>query len=209
MNNNGTATFNVGQGVSLGKGSILNNGKSSKDGATFTVGSNFSIGDSSSGNSDSGIVRNYGMSTLIVNGNFSIYGAGGSTVTNGFSSTDAATLTIGGSFSMAANSYFSTDGTKAFSVADNVTQGADSNFDDFGIMSVGGAFDPGPGYPLNYSNSTVGGILDAGPGSTLTTDTGTLEVLQGGQLNIAAGAGFTIPSGGNLLAPNGFVGRCA
>ena len=130
------------------------------------------------------------MSTLTVRGDFTIYGNGGSFVYNGTSSTDAATLTIGGSFSLGANSFIYEYSTKAFSVTNHFTLGANSYFDDYGTMSVGGNFDPGTGSP--YTVDGMYGTFDAGSGSTVTTNTSTWEVFAGGQLDVAAGGSLTV-----------------
>ncbi len=120
---------------------------------------------------------------------------------NGTSSTDAATLTVGGSFSLGANSSVYSYGTEPFSVAGSFTLGAQSYFDDFGIMSVAGAFDPGTGN--SFANDTVGGTFTAAFGSSVTTNAATWEVLAGGQLNVAVGAAFTVASGGTLTVDSG------
>jgi hypothetical protein len=86
-------------------------------------------------------------------------------------------------------------------VAGSFTLGAGSNFDDLGIMSVAGPFDPGTGNPT--ANNTVGGIFTAASGSSVTTDAATWEVLAGGQLFVAGGASFTDVSGGSLLVDAG------
>ena len=96
----GTAALVVTGDFALGNDGFLYNGNSSSDAATLTVGGSFSIGNSSAGSSDSGFIYNYGTSTITVINGFTIYGDDGSYVYNGNSSTDAATLTVGGSFSL-------------------------------------------------------------------------------------------------------------
>ena len=122
-------------------------------------------------------------------------------MSNGASSTDASTFTVGGSFILGANSSVSTYGTAPLSVAGSFTLGAGSSFSDLGIMSVAGPFDPGSGN--SSANDTVGGTFTAAAGSSVTTNTATWEVLAGGQLQVAAGAGFTVASGGCLLVDSG------
>ena len=201
VSNHGTSTISVTGDFALGNDSLVNNGQYETDAATISVGGNFSIGDSSAGIDDAGDFYNTGNSTFTVNGDFTVYGDGASEVYNGDESTDAATFAVGGSFSLGASSSVSENGTNAFRVANSFTLGTESNFDDFGIMSVGGNFDPGTGYPGN--NDEVGGAFNAGPGSTVTTDAATWEVLAGGSLNLAAGADFTVASGGALQVDGG------
>src|SRR5258708_34918861 len=102
------------------------------DAATLPVGGSFSIGDSSSGMYDQGLVFNEAMSTFTVSHDFTLHGDGGSVVYNGISSTDAATLSIGGNFTLGANSIVYTFGTKPFGVTGSFALGENSFFDDFG-----------------------------------------------------------------------------
>ncbi len=101
----------------------------------------------------------------------------------------------------ALNSFFYDYGSKAFSVAHGFSLGANSFFDDFGTMVVGGNFDAGTGSPINID--TVGGVFDAASGSTVTTNTAAWEVLAGGSVDVAAGAAFTVASGGALTVDGG------
>ncbi len=156
-----------------------------------------------------GFAYNVGTSTLSVTGDFSLGNDG--FLYNGDSSTDAATLTVGGSFSIgdsSAGMYDSTDvynyGASSFTVNGNFTLygGYGNYFDEVGgTMSVGGAFDTGSANP--FSNDLVGGVFNAEPGSSVTTDTAIWEVQGGGQLDVAAGAGFAVASGGTLLVDGG------
>jgi hypothetical protein len=173
----------------------------SSDAASINVGGNMTINSSPSGPTSAGLFYNYGMSTLSVVGAFTINGDGGSVVYDGLSSSDNPTITVGGSFSLGANSSVYTYGSSPFSVAGSFTLGANSFFNDFGMMSVAGAFDPGSGNAAN--NNTVGGTFIAAAGSSVTTNTATWEVLAGGQLNVHAGATVTVANGGNLLVDSG------
>jgi len=201
VSNDGTSTFSVAGNLALGNDGSVDNGSSPTGAATLTVGGSFSIGDTTAGANDLGYVYNQGSSAFTVKGDFTIYGQGGSYVYNGTSPTDASTLSVGGSFSLGASSFFYEYGSKPFSVTNGFTLGANSFFDDFGTMSVGGNFDPGTGNSL--SSDTVGGVFDAVSGSTVTTDTAAWEVLAGGSLDVAAGAAFTVASGGALTVDNG------
>jgi Ca2+-binding RTX toxin-like protein len=197
--NQGGSSLQVTGAFSLGNDGFLYNGSSPTDTATLTIGGNFTIGDSSAGSFDSGFVFNEGDSSLKVGGNFTIYGNGGSFLFNGLSSTDAATLSVGGSFSLGANSFVITNGTMPLSVANNFTLGANSFFNDSGIISVGGTFDPGTGDPGTID--TVSGTLLGGPNSNVTTDAASWEVTSGGLVNVTGS--FTVDSGGNVTIDSG------
>ena len=102
------------------------------------------------------------------------------------------------SFGLGANSIVSDNGTSDLSVTGNFTLGDTSYFQDYGSMSVGGTFDPGPGTGDPSTADTVSGTFNALSGSSVTTNTATWEVLAGGHLDVAAGATFTVASGGTL-----------
>lgn len=125
----------------------------------------------------------------------------GTQVYNGFLSTDAATLTVGGNFTLDANSYLLTQGASPLTVAGNVTLGADSYFENYGLMTVGGVFDSGTGAAGN--NNTIGGTFTAAPGSQVTTNTSTWQVLTNGTLAVAERATFTVATDGTLLIDEG------
>src|SRR5207249_844577 len=119
--------------------------------ATFIVGRDFSINSSGFSPGASASVHNFGMSTMTVGRDFTIYGDGGSIVYAGEGSTDAASLTVGGSFSLGAHSLVSVNGCTSEFSTDTFTLGANSSFEDYGTMSVAGVFDPGTGDANNHN----------------------------------------------------------
>jgi hypothetical protein len=190
-----------------GNSSDFFNGNSGTDTASLSVGGSFTIGDSSAGPNDGGCVYNNDVSIFLVQGDLTLYGDGGSSVYNGRTLAAAATLTVGGNLSFldasgpAANGFVGTVGTNPLTVAGNFTMGADSYFEDYGLMSAGGAVDPGSGCP-GYNN-LIGGTFTAAPGSAVTTDTSTWEVLAGGLLHVEDRASLTLAPGGSLLLDAG------
>ncbi len=157
----------------LGNNGFLYNGVSSTDAATLTVGGNFSIGNSSDGADGPGSVNIEGLSTITVNGNFTIYGDGGSSVENGYYSTDDPTLIVGGSFSLGANSNIFNNPASTFSVGNGFTVGAGSTF-----INYGNAVFSGPS-PLTVSD---GSYLGVEQGGQLVTQS--LVVQDGGEVDV-------------------------
>ena len=191
--NQGASVLTVGGDFTIGDGGFVYNGTGASDAATLTVGGNFTLG--VSGGSGA-FVYNEGASALHVKGDFTLHG-NYTFVYNGAFSTDAATFTVRGNFSLDANSYLYDYGTSALTVTGNFTMGASSYFVNYGTMSVSGAFDPGSA--STSSNDIVAGVFNAEAGSSVTTDAAIFEVQAGGRLNVHAGATFTVPVGGTLL----------
>jgi uncharacterized repeat protein (TIGR01451 family) len=200
VENMDTSTFKVAGDFNIygsGSGSFVFNGGNDTSAATLSVGGSLHINSASATSDAWGYMENFGTSTINVARDFAIYGDGGSYVYNGVSDTNAAVFSVGGSFSLGANSFVYDYGTSNLSVTGNFSLAANSFFVDYGTMSVSGVFDPGTGNP--YVNNTVAGTFTAASGSSVTTNTSTWEVLAGGQLDVAAGATFTVGNGGTLL----------
>lgn len=213
VNNWGTSTLSITGDCTFG--ADLLNGYTVTDAATFTVGGNFSgTGVGSVTQLGASVLRvdgnvhldnfagayNYDSSTLLVQGDFTIIGAG-LEVDNGYYATDAAIFTVGGNFSMEADSYVYTNGTNPLTVTGSFTLGDNSYFEDFGSMVARGFFDPGTGDPGN--NNTIGGTFTAAPGSNVTTNLSTWEVLDDGVLEVQDRGRFTLASGGSLIVDPG------
>jgi uncharacterized repeat protein (TIGR01451 family) len=197
VSNHDVSSLGVIGNFTLGNNGFMYNGVASSDSTFFSVGGNFTIGNTSAQPTDFGFLKNYGSSTINVGGDFTIFGDGGSSVFNGVSSADSAVLTVGGSFRLGANSSVADLGTSSLSLSQNFTLGANSFFDAAGSMSVGGSFDPGTG---NASNpNVVSGTFTAASGSSVTTNSSTWVVVAGGQVDVAAGATFTVANNGTLL----------
>ena len=195
----GHSTIAVTGDFALGSNGILENGIFDTDATSLTVGGNFTIGHPGDGPFVSGDIINTGDSTIAVSHNFTVYGDEGSVVENGTTDTDAALMTVGGQFSMGANSQFLEYGTQSFQTKD-FALGANSSFGDYGAMIVTGHFDAGAG---NGSPNDISGLFRAGTASTVTTNTSVWEVQAGGVLDIAGGASFSIPVGGTLAVDAG------
>ncbi len=186
--------------LTVGGDFIGNNGFEQDYNSVTHVAGNFSV----VGNSAPATVSNYENSVLLVQGNFTVTGdAGGDgcVVSNGFASTDSAVFTVGGSFSLDANSQLDTIGNSPLSVVGNFTMGSNSYFEDAGSMAVSGVFDPGGG--SLSQNNTIGGVFTAMPGSAVTTNTSTWEVLAGGILELKDRSTLTLPTGGSLIVDLG------
>jgi hypothetical protein len=178
----GTSNINVTGDFTLGSDALLENGQSTTDAATITVGGNLTLGTPSDGAFLSGDVTNTGNSTIKVTNNFTVYGDQGSFVENGSTDTDAAVMSIGGQFSMGANSQFLEMGTQSFRTKDFVL-GPGSSFSDssaHSAMIVSGNFDAG----ASSATDVIAGLFLAEPGSTVWTNTATWDVESTGVLDI-------------------------
>jgi hypothetical protein len=206
--NYGHSTIDVTGDFALGSDGILENGILPADAATFTVHGSFSIGNPGDGPDLSGAVVNTANSTIAVTHDFTVYGDEGSIVENGALDTDAALMTVGGQFSMGANSQFLEFGNQSFQT-NGFTLGADSSFGDYGTMIVSGQFDAGARTVVGTPNDIIAGHFLADAGSTVTTNSAVWEVQSGGVLDIASGtatlaaAVFSVPAGGTLLVDLG------
>ncbi len=148
----GAAAFRVTDDFTLGDYGFLYNGANftSTDAATFTVGGSLSIG-------TDGFVFQYGKSALNATGDFTLGDSNNeSYLYNGVSSTDAATLTVGGSLSIGAgdSAYAYNYGASTISVGGDFTLGG----------SNGGSFYNGFFSPTDTATLTVGGNLSIGDG---------------------------------------------
>ncbi len=201
------STISVTGNVTLGNNGSLNNGHTDADSATFSVGGNFVIGDSSAGGSDSGTVNNFGSSKFTVNGGFTIFGDGGSQVTNGGSSSNAAAFSVG-NFSLGNGGSVTDYGTFAV----NKTTAGPASFEVLsgGLLEVtnGASFTV-----LAKDNLTVddGGTLKVDTGGTLTVGTGGAVTFAGtvtvdGTVNlpslVVSGSGNTRINGQVTIASN-------
>ncbi len=206
VNNYGTAAFNVTDNFTLGDYGSLYNGanRTSTDAATVTVGGSLSIG-------TDGYVKQDGTSVLKVTGDLTVGDSNNeSYLDNGVSSTDAATLTVGGNLSIGAGGYGSANnyGTSTLRVVGDFTLGGTSeglldngvSSTDAATLTVGGNLSigaGGPGYANNYGTSTLRVTGDFTLGSNdngylyngdSSTDAATLTV--GGNLSIGGGLGM-------------------
>jgi Ca2+-binding RTX toxin-like protein len=155
--NTGQSTFKLTGNLSLGEFGFLCNGadSSAADAATFSVGGSVSVGTYGAFFSD-------GTSTFSVGGDFTL-GDGGS-LDNGGSSTDAATLTVGGSVVLGASfASVYNNGASVIAVSHNFTVGDGgyvyngNSTSDAATLTVGGNFTlgvAGGGMTYAYNEGT-------------------------------------------------------
>ncbi len=154
----GTSSLKVTGDFTLGNDGFLYNGLAGSDAATLTIGGKFTIGDSTAGPREAGNVYNLGNSAIVVKGDFTIFGDGGSFLYNGLSATDAAMFTVGGSFSLGGEGYVYNYGTSSLIVTG-----------DFTLGNLGYAYN---GVGNDAATLTVGGNFTIGNAAAGPSDSG-------------------------------------
>jgi hypothetical protein len=194
----GTATDGLSNDIEIA-GAVTAGGTMTLTGSTVAVDAGASLTGSGRlllqppGPAGSLTLLNFG--SIAVGGN--VTAANGTTV----NTEDGGSVTVGGSFNWGLYSALTTLAGSTFSVTGAFVMGPGSSFTDDGTLSVGGAFDPGAGYP--GVNNTVGGTFNALAGSNISTDAATFEILAGGHVDVAAGANFVVPLGATLQEDTG------